>query len=131
MKTLSVRSREREQLIDVTAQVRQAIAGVADGLVCVFSPHTTAAITVQENSDPDVVTDFLGHLGKLIPQPGFRHGEGNADAHIKCSLVGPSVTLIIDQGELVLGRWQAIFFCEFDGPRERKIHVKLLERGPG
>jgi secondary thiamine-phosphate synthase enzyme len=94
----------------------------------VYCPHTTAAITVNENADPDVAHDILACLKRSIPQrqPDFRHGEENSDSHIKASLVGPSVTLIVDQGDLVLGRWQGVFFCEFDGPRTRTVHVQVL-----
>ncbi len=116
-------------MIDITAPVRAAVrrAGVTSGLCCVYCPHTTAGITIQENADPDVKSDMIRHLATLIPTDGaFRHGEGNADAHIKSSLVGASVTLIIEEGRLLLGHWQAVFFCEFDGPRERRVHVKVL-----
>jgi secondary thiamine-phosphate synthase enzyme len=129
MITLDVRSSARTQMIDITDEVRRAVAssGVNQGLVCVASPHTTAAVTVQENDDPDVKTDMLAHLARMVPKdPSFRHGEGNSDAHIKTSLVGPSVTIILDARQLVLGRWQAIFFCEFDGPRDRKVHVQVV-----
>ena len=128
-RNLEVRSTTREEMIDVTDSVRSAIraAGVKSGLVCVFSPHTTAGLTVQENADPDVKTDLLGHLGKLVPLvSGWRHGEGNSDAHIKTSLVGNSVTLIVEDGELLLGHWQAVFFCEFDGPRQRRLNVQVV-----
>lgn len=128
MQTLDVRSATREEMIDITSQVRGAIrrAGVTSGLCCVFCPHTTAGLTIQENSDPDVKSDMLGHLAKVIPQPGFKHGEGNADAHIKSSLVGASVTVIVEDGKPLLGVWQAVFFCEFDGPRDRQVHIRVL-----
>jgi secondary thiamine-phosphate synthase enzyme len=98
------------------------------GLCMVYCPHTTAAITVNENADPDVVHDMLAWLGKAIPQEQaeFRHAEGNSDSHLKASLVGPSVTLIVENGDLVLGRWQGVYFCEFDGPRTRIVHVQTL-----
>src|SRR5262249_39126890 len=112
-----------------TDQVREAVAasGLKTGLCVVYCPHTTAAITVNENADPDVVHDMLLYLNKAVPkdQPGFRHGEGNSDSHIKASLVGPSVTLIVDPGDVVLGRWQGVYFCEFDGPRTRTVMVRV------
>jgi secondary thiamine-phosphate synthase enzyme len=125
-----VKTTARNQLVEVTAQVRNAVAavGVKSGLCVVYCPHTTAAITVNENADPDVVHDMLHYLNKTIPQhqAGFRHGEGNSDSHIKASLVGPTVTLIVDQGDVVLGRWQGVFFCEFDGPRTRTVMVQVV-----
>ncbi len=130
MDTFPVETHSRTELIDVTGRVRQALKrrGLRDGAVVVYCPHTTAAVTVNENADPDVVHDLLLHLERAVPkeQPGFRHGEGNSDAHIKAALVGPSVTLLVRQGDLVLGRWQGVFFCEFDGPRQRTLHVQYL-----
>ncbi len=129
--TIDVKSASREQMIDITDQVRRAVqaARIASGLACVFSEHTTAGVTIQENADPDVKSDLLGLLRRAIPKDGFgdfRHGEENSDAHIKTSLVGASTTVIVDRGDLVLGRWQAIFFCEFDGPRTRHVRVKVV-----
>lgn len=127
--TLSVPTHAREQLVDITAQVQDALerSGVRDGLAVVFSTHTTAGITINENSDPDVPHDMLHWLRTRIPQNGeFRHGEGNADAHLKTSLFGVSQTVIVEQGRLALGTWQGIFLAEFDGPRTRKVLVKLL-----
>lgn len=127
--TLSVPTHAREQLVDITAQVQGALerSGVRDGLAVVFSTHTTAGITINENSDPDVPHDMLHWLRTRIPQNGeFRHGEGNADAHLKTSLFGVSQTVIVEQGRLALGTWQGIFLAEFDGPRTRKVLVKLL-----
>jgi secondary thiamine-phosphate synthase enzyme len=97
-----------------------------EGICVVYCPHTTAAVTIQENADPDVVHDLLLWLNRHIPKdvPGFRHAEGNSDAHLKASLVGPSVTVIIEKGEPVLGTWQGIYFCEFDGPRERNVYIR-------
>ena len=132
METFEVRTRKRTELIDVSEQVRQAVrkSGIRQGLCVVYCPHTTAALTVNENADPDVVHDMLLWLGRAIPQeqPGFRHGEGNSDSHLKASLVGPSVTLLVENGDLVLGRWQGVYFCEFDGPRTRTFHVQLVGR---
>ncbi len=130
MHTFEVRTRIRNEFVEITDQVRDAVRrrGTKAGICVVYCPHTTAAVTVNENADPDVVHDMLLHLGRTIPkdQAGFRHGEGNSDSHIKASLVGPSVTLIVEQGDLVLGRWQGVWFCEFDGPRTRTVHVQLV-----
>jgi secondary thiamine-phosphate synthase enzyme len=130
LQTLDVRSATREEMIDITATVRAAIrrSGVTSGLCCIFCPHTTAGLTIQENADPDVKSDMVGHLGRMVPRDGgFRHSEGNADAHIKSSVIGASVTLIVEDGRPVLGTWQAIFFCEFDGPRERRVQVRVIK----
>jgi secondary thiamine-phosphate synthase enzyme len=130
MTEFTLKTTARNQFVEITDQVRAAIAasGIRSGLCVVYCPHTTAAITVNENADPDVVHDMLLYFNRTIPkdQPGFRHGEGNSDSHIKASLVGPSVTLIVDDGDLVLGRWQGVYFCEFDGPRTRKVMVQIL-----
>jgi secondary thiamine-phosphate synthase enzyme len=130
MDRFDVRTRERAEFIEITDQVRQAVqrGGVRRGLCVVCCPHTTAAVTVNENADPDVVHDMLLWLNRTIPrqQAGFRHGEGNSDAHIKASLVGSSVTLLVEDGDLVLGRWQGVYFCEFDGPRTRTVRVRTL-----
>ena len=116
-------------MIDITAQAAEAVAesGVQNGTVMVFCPHTTAAITINENADPDVPHDILLTLETLIPQhrDGYRHCEGNSDAHVKASLVGSSEQVMILNGCLKLGTWQAIFFCEFDGPRTRTVHVQI------
>lgn len=130
MTTIEVRTSRRTEFVEVTDEVRRAVrgAGLTDGAVLVFCPHTTAAVTVQENADPDVVHDLLLWLNRHIPQdvPGFRHGEGNSDAHLKSALVGPSVLVPVAGGELVLGRWQGVYFCEFDGPRRREIRVQPI-----
>ena len=120
---------ERENLYNITSQVRDAVteSGVKNGLCLVYSPHTTAGITINENADPDVVHDILLGLEKAFPDRAeFRHAEGNSAAHLKASCVGSSVTVIIEQGKLVLGTWQGIYFCEFDGPRTRQFHVKVI-----
>jgi secondary thiamine-phosphate synthase enzyme len=126
---IKVRSREREELVEFTADVRRALgeSGAREGVCVLFVRHTTAGLTVNENADPDVPRDMLHCLRTLIPQHGmgFRHGEQNSDAHIKASLVGPSVTLPFADGELLLGRWQGIFMCEFDGPREREVILQV------
>jgi secondary thiamine-phosphate synthase enzyme len=130
MDTFEIRTRERNEFVDITDRVRQALrrAGVRQGVCVVYCPHTTAAVTINENADPDVVHDMLAWLNRTIPQqlPGFRHAEGNSDAHIKSSLVGSSVTLLIEDGDLVLGRWQGVYFCEFDGPRTRSVRVQIM-----
>jgi secondary thiamine-phosphate synthase enzyme len=119
----------REGITDVTRQVREAVrdSGIADGLCVVFCPHTTAGVTINENADPDVPRDILLGLAKAFPdRPEFRHAEGNSAAHLKASCIGSSVTVPVDNGELALGTWQGIQFCEFDGPRKRTCHVKVL-----
>jgi len=129
MKTFTVKTSKREQLVDITAEVMEIISksGVNSGICVVYVPHTTAAITINENADPSVRVDIEETLSKLVPYgKGYRHLEGNADSHIKSTLVAPSITLIIENGRPVLGTWQGIFFCEFDGPRTRKVHVKII-----
>jgi secondary thiamine-phosphate synthase enzyme len=120
---------DKEGLYDITASVREAIrqSGIGAGLCVVYCPHTTAGITINENADPDVVRDLLYGLDKAFPNRGeFRHSEGNSAAHLKSSCIGSSVTLIVENGEPVLGTWQGVYFCEFDGPRARKYHVKVV-----
>ncbi len=129
LETIEIKTTTREEMIDVTALVRGAVrrAGIEGGMAVVYCPHTTAGVTVQENSDPTVKSDMLAHLRKLVPKDaGFAHAEDNSDAHIKCSLVGVSTTLIVDGGRPQLGHWQAIFFCEFDGPRDRRLLVRVI-----
>ena len=119
----------REGLIDITAQVRTTVrqSSIESGIVVVYCPHTTAGITINENADPDVVHDLLLGLDRAFPdRPQFRHAEGNSAAHLKASAIGASVTVIINNGNLVLGTWQGIYFCEFDGPRNRTFHIKVL-----
>ncbi|HEU0252760.1 MAG TPA: secondary thiamine-phosphate synthase enzyme YjbQ [Pyrinomonadaceae bacterium] len=126
---LKVRSQEREELVEITDQVKATLAetGHREGIVVLFCLHTTAGLTINENADPDVPRDMLHALRTLIPQHGmdFRHGEQNSDAHIKASLVGSSVTIPFEEYELLLGRWQGIFLCEFDGGRERKVIMMI------
>lgn len=129
MIAIDVNSRRRTEMIDMTAEVRQAVrqSGIRSGLAVLFVPHTTAAVTINENADPDVVRDMDMELGKIIPfDDGYRHGEGNSAAHIKSTLVGASETLLVEEGEPVLGRWQGVYFCEFDGPRQRKLYLKVV-----
>jgi secondary thiamine-phosphate synthase enzyme len=126
---IEIRTTTREEMVDVTALVRGAVkrAGVATGIAVVYCPHTTAAVTIQENSDPTVKSDMLGHLRKLVPKDaGFAHAEDNSDAHIKSSMIGVSSTLLVENGKPLLGHWQAIFFCEFDGPRDRRLLVRVI-----
>ena len=128
--TLSVKTDKHTQMKDITAQVQDAVhqSGVKDGLCVVFTPHTTAAVTINENADPDVVRDLNMELGKIIPwEDGYHHIEGNSAAHLKSSLVGASEHIIIEDGSLLLGTWQGIYFCEYDGPRSRKVIVKIME----
>jgi len=134
METISIQSRTRNEFIDMTASVQDIVSrsSVEEGYCLLFVPHTTAAITINEGADPSVQQDILSHLSALMPQAApYRHREGNADAHIKATLVGASEKVLIQGGRLVLGTWQAIFFCEFDGPRNRKLHVLILgDRSP-
>jgi secondary thiamine-phosphate synthase enzyme len=130
MTSFEVRTSRRTEFVEITAQVRRAVkdAALKAGVCVVYCPHTTAAITIQENADPDVVHDMLLWLNHHIPKdvPGFRHAEGNSDSHIKSSLVGSSATVLVENGDLVLGRWQGVYFCEFDGPRTRTVMVQTI-----
>jgi secondary thiamine-phosphate synthase enzyme len=127
--TIAISTSCRCEMIDITSKVASAVSasGITAGAVTVFCPHTTAAITINENADPDVISDILLTLEELFPQnrPGYRHCEGNSDAHIKCSLVGSSEHIFIKGGRMTLGVWQGIYFCEFDGPRNRKIIMQI------
>lgn len=128
MKVIRVRTHRREEMVDVTEAVRQAVAGsgVSDGICLLSSPHTTCGVAVNEGWDPDVAADAVDHLRDLVPhEKAFRHGEGNSDSHIKTMLVGTSASLPVAGGELQLGRWQAVFLCEYDGPRERELWIAL------
>lgn len=130
METLSVVSRKRSEFINITDLVKQSLehSGVQQGIGVIFCPHTTAGLTINESWDPDVINDTLLWLSREIPkdQSGFQHSEGNSDSHIKTGLFGNSAHVIVEQGKLVLGQWQGIFFCEFDGPRNRSIHLQWL-----
>jgi secondary thiamine-phosphate synthase enzyme len=126
---ISIQSRNQIELIDITTEVQEAIreAGIKNGWGMLFVPHTTAAVTINENADPDVVTDMIKALDKMVPlQGGYRHAEGNSEAHVKTSLVGSSEMLMIEEGRAVLGRWQGIYFCEFDGPRPRQVLFRTV-----
>ena len=132
LKQFSVRTNSRCQMIDITGQVRSLLkeSGYQNGICQVYVPHTTAGVTINENADPDVPRDILATLERLVPLHGnYRHSEGNSDAHIKASLMGFSQTVFFESGNLILGTWQSLFFCEFDGPRTRSVFVKLLSSG--
>jgi secondary thiamine-phosphate synthase enzyme len=129
MKTLAVPTRKREEFVELTSIVQNYVneQSLVSGIVLLYVPHTTAGCTINENADPDVVRDMLSELARFVPyQSDYRHGEGNSDAHIKASLMGSSQLIIVQNGKLVLGRWQGIYFCEFDGPRQRSIHLKTI-----
>jgi len=126
--TISINTHSRIEMIDVTSQVNAQLSksGITDGVCVVYVPHTTAGVTINEGADPAVCTDIIQKLNRLIPPDDrYRHMEGNADSHIKASLIGSSVTVMVEDGRLALGTWQKIFFCEFDGPRSRKAYVKV------
>ncbi|WP_448375238.1 secondary thiamine-phosphate synthase enzyme YjbQ [Fervidobacterium sp.] len=129
LRKLSVRTSRRIEFVDITSQVRKLVSesNITEGIVVIYVPHTTCGITINEHADPSVVADITLHLSKLIPENGnYAHTEGNSDAHIKSSLVGSSVTVILNNGNLLLGTWQGIFLCEFDGPRAREVYVKII-----
>ena len=129
METCTIKSKSREAFIDITSQVQGIVSasGIRSGYCLLHVPHTTAAVTVNEGADPSVQSDILTYLADRVPHRGpYRHAEGNSDAHIKSTLVGVSQVLPVEDGKVVLGTWQAIFFCEFDGPRNRRLHVQLV-----
>jgi secondary thiamine-phosphate synthase enzyme len=129
IKQLRVKSSSRTEFIDITSGVQRLVveSGVRSGICHIYVPHTTSAITINENSDPNVGRDILKELNKVIPfDDHYGHNEGNSAAHIKSSLMGVSKAIMIDEGRLALGTWQAIFFCEFDGPRDRRVQVKVM-----
>ncbi len=128
-KQFNVKTTQKVELIDVTSKIVTIInkSKVQEGIVFIYVPHTTAAVTINENADPSVKEDIIMKLNKIIPfEDNYKHLEGNSAAHIKSSIIGCSESLIIDEGKLILGRWQGIYFCEFDGPRERKVNVKII-----
>jgi len=128
MKTIDVRTSRSQEFLNITHEIRKAVqeSGVKDGIVLVYIPHTTAAVTINEAADPDVVRDIITTLNDMIPVHGnYHHSEGNSHAHIKSSMIGCSTRIIVKGGELILGTWQGIFFCEFDGPRSRHVHVEI------
>ncbi len=127
--TLSVRTGSRTEFLDLTSRIEEVVgaSGVREGLCHLFVPHTTAGVTINENADPSVKADILMVLNKVISdREAYRHSEGNSPAHIKSSLVGPQLTVPVSEGRLLLGTWQGIYFCEFDGPRSRQLHVKVV-----
>lgn len=129
METFEIRTAQRDEFREITDEVQAAVrrSGVASGQAIVYVPHTTAGVTINENADPTVKSDMLAMLDRMVPweQPFFRHGEGNSAAHVKSSLMGHSATVLVRDGKLLLGTWQGIYFCEFDGPRRRNVHVKV------
>ena len=127
-KEFSIRTNQQVEFVKLTSQVQKLLdeSGIQEGICHVYVPHTTAGITINEGADPDVVRDMTMELNKIVPfEDGYRHAEGNTAAHIKASMMGSSVAVIIENGKLVLGTWQAIFFCEFDGPRTRRVLVRF------
>lgn len=130
IKTLSVKTSTREEFVDIRMEVEKIVkdSGVKNGVCYLYVPHTTAGITINEGADPSVRKDIINALKKIAPYgAGYAHVEGNADSHIKATLVGSSVTIFIEGGRLILGQWQSIFFCEFDGPRTRKVYLKIMK----
>ncbi len=127
---INIKTRSQIEFIDITSQVQGVIdkLGINEGICSVYVPHTTAAVTINENADPDVVRDIITRLNEIVPLNGnYRHTEGNSAAHIKASIIGPSESVFIKDGRLILGTWQSIFFCEFDGPRSRRVLVKIVK----
>ena len=130
MKTINISTTKRVDLVNITSQVQKVVSesSVDEGIVTVFVPHTTCGITINEGADPDVVRDIKYQLEILIPyQQGYKHMEGNSDSHIKTCIVGSSENIIIENGQLVLGTWQSIFLCDFDGPRNRTVYIKIID----
>ncbi|WP_270182659.1 secondary thiamine-phosphate synthase enzyme YjbQ [Alkalihalobacillus sp. CinArs1] len=131
LKKTTVNTTQRDEMIDITSTVQNAIEeeGIKNGMVVVFSAHTTAGITINENADPDVKHDMLMRLDEVYPweHPKYRHAEGNSASHLKTSTVGASQTILIQDGKMILGTWQGIYFCEFDGPRNRTVYIKTME----
>ena len=130
VQTFQVRTSKKTEFIDITHSVQEVLrkTGVKEGICFIFIPHTTAAVTINENADPSVPQDIVMELNKIVPfEDHYHHREGNSSAHIKASLVGSSEAIFIESGRLVLGTWQGIFFCEFDGPRSREVHVKIMK----
>ena len=127
---ITVKTRAKTELIDITSEIEQAVhsSGIIEGLCMLYVPHTTAAITINESADPNVKADIMMILNKIVPwEAGYRHLEGNSPAHVKSTIVGPSEMIAIENSQLLLGTWQGIFFCEFDGPRTRKVNVRFLQ----
>ncbi len=130
IETIDVQTQTRTEFVDITAQIHRVVqnVGVSNGVCYVFVPHTTAGVTINENADPDVQRDMIMEMNKIVPfEDRYAHYEGNSAAHIKASLFGSSVTVFVENGAFVLGRWQGIYFCEFDGPRHRNVCIKVIE----
>ncbi|MBI9017817.1 MAG: YjbQ family protein [Phycisphaerae bacterium] len=131
METINIKTHSRNCMIDITSEIQQIItkSKIKNGICIVFVPHTTAAVTINENADPDVVHDVILTMNQQYPKnhPQYLHCEGNSDSHVKTSLFGPSITVIVNDSHLILGTWQSIYFCEFDGPRSRNIHIKIMQ----
>lgn len=131
MREIKVKTNKRNEMIDITSEIEKIVKDekIKNGIVTVYVPHTTAAVTINEGADPDVQRDIIDKLGSLIPEnEGYKHMEGNSDAHIKSSLLGPSQTIIVNNGKLVLGTWQHVFFYEGDGPRTRKAYIETIKK---
>ena len=130
----AVRTTSRNEMVEVTEHLRRLVVrrNIVEGILVVYVPHTTAAVTINENADPDVKSDMLAKLSALVPhrETYYRHGEGNSDSHVKAAMVGHSVTVLVEGGRPVLGRWQGVYVCEFDGPRERELLIKPLRFAP-
>lgn len=128
-KTISIKTSKQEEMLNITEEISKAIkeSKVEDGICIIYTPHTTAGITINESTDPDVRTDILLKLNELAEDNRYKHGEGNSDSHVKSTIVGCSKTIIINSNKPLLGTWQAIYFCEFDGPRTRQITIKILK----
>jgi secondary thiamine-phosphate synthase enzyme len=128
VETINVKTNKRCEFINITREVQRSVdnSGTSNGIAYIFVPHTTAGITINENADPDVVRDLLFALDRAVPNSGFAHGEGNSDAHAKTLMTGTSVSVIIEDSKLVLGTWQGVYFCEYDGPRQRKVYIKII-----
>ena len=128
--TLNIKTNTHTEMQEITDRVQEAVSerGIEDGICMLFVPHTTAAVTINENADPDVVRDFIMEVDKIVPwDDGYRHFEGNSAAHLKASIIGFSEHIIVENGRLQLGKWQGIYFCEYDGPRSRKLKIKIME----
>ena len=124
IKEIKINTTKRNEFVDITSEVADAVKDIGEGTVTIYCPHTTAAITINEGADPDVQSDILRKLSELVPEnDNYKHTEGNSDSHVKASLIGSSATVIVKDGKLLLGTWQAIFFAEFDGPRDRKVII--------
>lgn len=129
MKTISVKTTKRCEMVNITREVQRFVteSGTSSGAAYIFVPHTTAGVTINENADPDVVRDLLFALERAVPDAGFTHSEGNSDAHTKTLMTGTSASVIIENSGLMLGTWQSIYFCEYDGPRQRKVYIKIIK----